>query len=214
MVDLVGGHDPFERIVGWSDQKKREFVYDAGEVLRKFHYLDLAVTYCSINLSARERIISEGLFFPEPEIFCTQTCLGLAFEWYTERHGIELAYLHFDQGEQFRKTILGRWMEQRNNKIKHPLWGLIGGMPENDMRVTPPLQAADLIAWSISRMHSNTPDVWSGLAKELVWTRDQSTGEVRKGMLTTTGIIANEGVLRRKALRLRDSTDLTRIPSR
>lgn len=205
MTDLINSIDPFERAAGWTEGKKRQLVYDAGEVLRSIPGNQLCAVYCTVNLSARERLVAKGFDLGDPAAICVENCLAHAWKWHLNKHGLETVYLYFDRGERFRPAIYGQWLAHNRNLIKHRLWGFIGGMPEVDMRFTPPVQAADIVAWAISRAHSPRADddVWATLARELVWTHDPKTREHRPGMLTTVGLVLTEELLRKHHLKFK-----------
>ena len=199
MTQLINGEDPFERVVGWTVQKKRELVYDAAEVLRSFKVDRLCAVYATINTSARQRLIDEGFTIADPIDICAQHCLYQALKWHREKHQLEIAYLFYDQGEPFKQRIYDLWLPHERQTIKTIGWGSIGGISEVDMRVTPPIQAADLIAWAISRAHRNKDrDIWATLARQLVWTQDPKTRQKHPGMLTTTGLVLDETQMRQK----------------
>jgi hypothetical protein len=83
------------------------------------------------------------------EEVCVTELLSFAFRWGHLR-GAKSYELYFDQGEPFYGHIRDRFDKPRAkqdigmmNKVNH--------LGESDMRVNPPLQLADLLAWSINK---------------------------------------------------------------
>ena len=58
--------------------------------------------------------------------------------------------IFYDRGEQFLRHIDHLW--RGGTTSKHPFWQLVNTVAPAKMRETPPLQAADMIAWSSNRL--------------------------------------------------------------
>jgi hypothetical protein len=119
MTDLITGNDPYERCAGWTDEKKRQLVHDAGEVLNAFRKDRLCAAYCTINLSARARLASEGILISDPAAICAENCLYSGLRWTMAENHLEISYLFFDQDEPYLPTIRGRWRAHERRRTKH-----------------------------------------------------------------------------------------------
>jgi hypothetical protein len=154
----------------------------------------LSVT-CTVDVAAQRIIVAEGKIIPDPVVICAEFCMGAAFDWYVKTHGhqLELAYVHFDTGERFIGSIRRKWKEHVTSKqriVLNPFWGLIADIPEVDMRNTPAVQAADIIAWAITRNLSAKVRHHKYLAEILVGTRDKC------GIIPSARVILNDAALR------------------
>jgi hypothetical protein len=72
-------------------------------------------------------------------------------------HKPEQMFYFFDRGEKFMAPFKKLWLTNRTplGKISidksKTVWDMIGDIMEVDMETNPPLQAADMLAWSLNR---------------------------------------------------------------
>jgi hypothetical protein len=156
MSQLLTGNGPFR---GWEQDRRYNLVMDAVDYLQNLPKKAFCAVVCSIDETARNRLIADGCTITEPHVICAQCCIGQAFQWYYDTHPdrIEAAYIHFDQNEKFMHPIRQRWQQENKGQrlvIANTFWGLIVDISDLDMRNTSALQAADLLAWATSRRHS------------------------------------------------------------
>ena len=180
MWELVSGNDPFERKAGWTEDKVHELIIDAAQLLQGFDKSKFCAFTCTISLSARDRLIAEGSEIPDPVEICSNVCVGSSFLWYFQEHSddVEMAYMFFDQGEPFMNGIRNLWLKRHrplNQVSLEPFWGLIANVQPLDMRDSPSVQAADLVAWSISRGLSDRERPWK------YWHRFSSEIDLKAG---------------------------------
>jgi hypothetical protein len=153
MWEIVSATDPFERVNGWTKDRVVSLVSDAIELLKNRD--SLHAFSCRVNLSARLRIIAEGHRVYEPERLCAEMCSALSLKWNLAK--LERVYLFFDRGERFMKPFKTQWLATRTPPKKiatdatKRVWDLIANIIDDDMELTPGLQAADMIAWGTSR---------------------------------------------------------------
>ncbi len=129
----------------------------------------------------------------DSHIICAECCIGLAYQWRYENHlGSPEAFdIFFDQNEPFMHDFRQRWLSERKTQqriISNLFWGLIGDVKAVDMKVTPALQAADMLAWGISRRHS-------GRRRPMLLLSD-----VIEKILPNRGLTLDDRVLREKAV--------------
>jgi len=154
MWQIVSGTDPFERPNGWTEAKVISLVSDALELLK--NRISLHSFSCRVNLSARQRIIDEGHSVWEPEKLCAGMCHALFRKWSLTKK-LEAVYMFFDRGEQFIKPLKKQWLANRTPPGQVSIdptkrvWDMIVNIIDDDMERNPPLQAADMIAWSTNR---------------------------------------------------------------
>ena len=122
---------------------------------------------------------------PEPAVICAEIGIGSLINWYDDRHGMEFAYLFFDNDEPFIKSIRRRWEKAVSPKrlvTNELFWGRIANVQPVMMRDTPAIQAADVVAWSFTRRLRNMlGDEWATLADTLLGNRSGV-----RGILTNT----------------------------
>lgn len=192
MIELLSRDDPFEwGVAGWDKTKIDKLILDAVDTLQQMDKREFCSFICSIDVSARGRLVSEGYNIPEPVVICADLCVGLAFNWYYDRHpnGIEMAYILFDRGEDFIREFKARWLKERTPPGKvamHLFWDLIADVQESDMASHPGLQAADMMAWARSRSLSERERDWRYLA------------EIMHAIIPTTGVFIDEQTMRKK----------------
>lgn len=97
-------------------------------------------------------------------------CFGQAYNWYVSSHPLELSYIFFDRGEHFINGLRARWLANKTPDGKltpggqNLYWDNIADIQEVDMDCSPPIQAADMIAWARSRSLSDRARPWKHLA--------------------------------------------------
>lgn len=173
MTDLITGNDPFEICNGWTEYKVDRLVQDAEIVLGQMHKEHVRAFACSIDLSARKRLIAQGYEISDPAAICAEIGMGALIQWYRDTHPFEMAYLFYDQDEQFISSIRSSWLiydKQRKQRLAHPFWGTIANVRPVSMHDTPGIQAADIVAWSVTRRlrYGGTDDKWAPLANSLI----------------------------------------------
>jgi hypothetical protein len=156
MWELIHGSDPFERIVGWTQDRVNQLVNDAIGILQGMDKSAFCSFVCTIDVSARSRLISMGSEIPEPAMICGHWCVGKASQWYFNRHPnkIDLVHVFFDRNEKFISPLKREWLQKRtppDRVAKELFWDLIADIDEVDMSLHPPIQAADMMAWGRSR---------------------------------------------------------------
>jgi hypothetical protein len=160
MWQIASGEDPFCRRGGeWTDERIDQLVMDAVKVLQEQDKSRFRSFVCSIDVTARDRLIAEGLPVYDAVSLCTEMCFGQAYNWHISSHHprLELSYLFFDRGEDYIKELKARWLAERTppGKIStggtRLAWDMISDIQELDMKRHPPIQAADMFAWSRSR---------------------------------------------------------------
>lgn len=184
MTDLITGNDPFERRAGWTDCKVNRLISDVIVLFQSIDKTTIRAFACSIDVKAHARLLTEGYKIIDPAVICAENGLGLLLSWYLNTHGSEKAYLFYDRSEPFIKSIESRWREftSPRNRHKNTFWNNIADVVPVTMDDKPGIQAADVVAWAVTRKLRGTPEKWTGLADILIGTRDSD------GILPTTQI--------------------------
>jgi hypothetical protein len=166
MTDLITGNDPFERQAGWGEEKVDRLVSDAESLFNSIDKKDICAFACSIDIKAWQRLKDEGYQVSDPAVICAEIGIGALFTWYRNMHRLEMAHLFYDQDEPFISSIRRRWLDvhKSNHLVTDQLfWGTIANVQPVDMRDTPAIQAADMVAWSATRRlrYSLAEDKWA-----------------------------------------------------
>src|ERR1700693_3061758 len=168
MTDLITGNDPFERKAGWTDCKVDALVSDVVTLLGQTSATgEMCAFACAVYVQARGRLVTEGYEVSDPAVICAEVGIGNLLNWYTDRYGLELACLFFDQNEPFIKSIRSRWLKamRPNRMVTDELfWGRIEDVEPVSMQDTPGIQAADIVAWAFTRrLRNSAGDRWASL---------------------------------------------------
>lgn len=181
MSEMLAHEDPFQIVNGWTDEKIERFVFDALNLLQNVDKYKFRSFVYSFDVAARKRLLLEGYDIAEPSEVCADSCIALAFHWYSDHHTLEPAYLFFDQNEQFIGPVKRRWkanVKPGQRLVLDPFWGLIANITDVDMRLTPPIQAADLLAWSCNRSLYPKERRWQHLYDVMRAVIPQSSGKM------------------------------------
>lgn len=139
---------------GWSNEKVENLLNDLLTVCSKFYSRRFYAKSCTVNLEEYWKFAKEILVLPTPEEICINACCGSGLPEDEENPGAEFQQveLYFDIHEDFRHKIQEPW---ERGKRKHA-----GGWINQVQTIAticaeerPPLQAADLIAWTANAYH-------------------------------------------------------------
>jgi hypothetical protein len=115
---------------------------------------------CTINLDDHQRGLNEGYKLKPPHDFCAAICCEkiialqlLNADRYPQGQvvPIESIDFFFDHNELFRDRFEKLWREHGGRTSREPTWDQVNQVSAIDMRKNPPLQFADMLAWSRNR---------------------------------------------------------------
>jgi len=176
MIELLDNHDPFETVVGWGYEEKRQLVQDAIVLLSQMNKEQFRMAWCSINESERLRFEEQGKDVPsDPYLHCTADCLFLTVGAYihnVKNEAREPIYVFFDRGEKFLGNFKNNWLRGRTKPGQQidpeNGWDYYRDVQELDLPFHGGLQAADMVAWANSRVLSEQERPFSWLKEWLV----------------------------------------------
>jgi hypothetical protein len=180
----------FDRKRGWDDEKVYRLIFDLLLYLQDLPANQFASFACSVDEPARAKLSSEGLDIPTVERICTFECCEMAWMWHVDKYPglVTSTHYFFDREEPYQPSFQEQWNENANSN--DPFWRLVQMAAPVEMRKTPGLQGADLIAWAVNR--SLSPGV-----KTLGYLDEQI-----QGVSTHRRSIWDEAALRRKYQRV------------
>lgn len=150
----------FDSNLGWDHNKAFGAVNDCLVYLSQLDKQRFRMFYCSVDLKAHDKLRAETYQMPDPidmcNTFCSETVLGwylLHFPDTIDIHNDRIHYF-FDRNEDFFQPFFDKWNREKNRSEatgRWSIWNLIPEVAPVDMKVTPGIQAADIIAWGRNR---------------------------------------------------------------
>ncbi len=192
MTDLLTFNDPYERVSGWNEEKISSLVLDALQILQAMDKRKFCSFICTVDVSARDRLVAEGVPVPHPASICATTCIRQAMQWYIANHfddgTLERIHIFFDRNERFITPIrdIHKKHGAAEGRVAPNAWGLLSHPQDVDMRDHPPVQAADMLAWGRSRELSNVEQPFRYLL------------EIMRGIIPSWTFNIDEKVMRAK----------------
>jgi hypothetical protein len=158
MTHLLSGEDPFERgVTGWNQHAQDALIRDAVFMLQTLDKKDVLFSRCSLNVSARNRLVADGHPVPDEVQLCRDICIGGPYRWFYVDQGrlYEQFSVYFDQGEPFIHPFKKRWENERTPsgsvRPESFFWDMIKEIDQCDSKECYPLQPADMLAWAHNR---------------------------------------------------------------
>ncbi|MGA3031998.1 MAG: DUF3800 domain-containing protein [Terracidiphilus sp.] len=160
MIQVLDDKDPFERIIGWSEDNKKALIHDAIVLLSHMDKAGFSMVWSTINESARRRWKQHGEpVIADPYAKCAAECSFLAVGGYIQNVPYERRepiYIFYDRGEPFLSSFKNRWLRGRTQPGMKPIdpnngWDIFREVHEVDLPFHFGLQAADMVAWAHSR---------------------------------------------------------------
>jgi Protein of unknown function (DUF3800) len=143
----------------WDLGRVRRLVGELFNIIGQMDRADFFGTSCTVDL-AEYRKAKVGIPpLRMPEQMCLDYCMATIFRHPKRNNGIEL---FFDRGEPFQPVMQRLWQRRAPKRI---WWAhKVTRIDPVEMRTSPPLQSADLLAWFSNRYWSKGHnDVWGGL---------------------------------------------------
>ena len=151
MKELFQKHKgPFQ---GWECERRRKFALALVQSLSFKDRISLICTSLTVDLTEYRRLAVRSDIKP-PEAVCVDFCISHLFAH--PNFGQEIADVVFDGNEKFQRYLNYTW--SRNKSTPDSLLSSIRLVPPPDMRKTPPMQAADLLAWAANRHYRADDD--------------------------------------------------------
>jgi hypothetical protein len=142
---------PFQASLGWTEEKAFGL---SNRMLMYMQTLDkkaFRMFACTVDLAAHRKLLDHGFQIEFPIEICNRYCSEVVLGWYVTQYPglVHSARFVFDQGEPFRHPFEMKWLKEKKDPYR--LWRIIKSVEAKDMKSTPGLQAADMLAWSSNR---------------------------------------------------------------
>lgn len=162
MNEAIARKDEFSRI----KKKDRDWLIHALATLLEIHQQSGQIsTYtCAVDLKAHKEI-SQRYALPSPARICVRNIFPKILDWYCgfPDQIIDVMDLYFDQGERFMKHLEQDW-KSADMRAQFPLWGLVRMIAPVEMKMTPGVQMADMMAWCRTVAEGGPGEKWYAVA--------------------------------------------------
>jgi hypothetical protein len=160
MRELAFQVEGFDKSLGWNDNNAFGL---SNKCLMHMSYQDkkrFRIFYCAVDLKAWRKLKAETYQIPEPVELCNTYCSETVIGWYLHHypdiinpHADSVRYF-FDRNEYFYQPFFDKWTDKKNIAEKTrewTPWKTIEEVVPAEMKMTPGIQAADIIAWAVNR---------------------------------------------------------------
>jgi len=152
----------FDKNAGWTHENALPLVNSCLVYMSNLPKDQVRMFYCSVDLEAWEKLRKETYQIAEPIQLCNTFCSEAILRWYGFVHAptsvidprSDSVRYFFDRNEYFFQPFYERWKKERYESDatgRWSLWNVISEVASVDMKTTPGIQAADIIAWSRNR---------------------------------------------------------------
>jgi hypothetical protein len=160
MRELAHQRGAFSSESGWNDDNAFGL---SNKCLVYMSHLDkkrFRMFYCAVDLRAWQRLRAETYQLPTPIELCNEFCSEGILMWYVGHYpGIidprtDCVRYFFDKGEAFKAPFEAKWRQEKKKAERENAWSVwrfIKEVSAVDMKKTPGLQAADILAWAVNR---------------------------------------------------------------
>jgi len=164
MKDMLSRRKDFK---GWDDFRIYRLAHHLVNTLEAVRdHPEMWTAACTVDVDSHG-VIKRHRRLPSPERICAFVLFPRMYDWYMGRSistgESRSVDVWFDQNEKFRGHVVSLWNNKKFRR-RHPGWEIVRGIREASYKGTPPLQIADMAAWSINRLGSHSGDEWSKLA--------------------------------------------------
>ena len=160
MREILRLKDGFDSALGWDSKSAFDVATKCVAYMSHLDKKRFHIFYCSVDLFAWRKLRAETYELPDPVDMCNKYCSETVVGWYLNSYpGVidtstdNLKYF-FDRSEPFKKPFEDKWNYEKNwaEEIgEQSCWHLIDDVSAVDMKKTPGIQAADIIAWGVNR---------------------------------------------------------------
>ncbi|MGD0922917.1 MAG: DUF3800 domain-containing protein [Terriglobia bacterium] len=157
IVRLIEGFDPKR---GWDLKSAFDVATQCVGYMSHLDKKRFRMFYCSVDLAAWRKLRAETYQIPEPVDMCNQFCSETVLGWYLhyypgliDPHNDTVKYF-FDRHECFENPFKEKWNAEKNLAEETgawSIWKMIDEVASVEMKTTPGIQAADIIAWGMNR---------------------------------------------------------------
>jgi hypothetical protein len=165
----------FDKNLGWNHENAFGLVNKCLMYMSHLPKDKLRVFYCSLDLASWHKLRAETYQMPEPVELCNTFCSEFVLTWYgfiypatVINPKTDSIKYFFDRNEYFFQPFYDKWNRERNQSEatgSWSIWNAIDAVTPVEMKTTPGIQAADIVAWGRNReTFAKEGDIGSHLA--------------------------------------------------
>jgi len=160
MREIVQMCDGFDPKYGWDQQSAFDVANQCVQYMSHLDKKRFRMSYCSVDLDAWRKLRAETYQMPEPVDICNRFCSELVLGWYLNYYPeiinphVDTVSYFFDRTEDFKKPFEEKWNREKDfaeQTGERSVWQIIDKVASVEMKKTPGVQAADIIAWARNR---------------------------------------------------------------
>jgi Protein of unknown function (DUF3800) len=153
----------FDKNLGWNHDNAFGLVNKCLMLMSHLPKDQFRVFYCSVHIAAWDKLRAETYQMPDPVELCNKFCSEFVLTWYgfvykptsfvMDPQSDSVRYF-FDKNEYFFQPFYDKWKLETNTSDatgRWSIWNAIDEVAPVEMRKTPGIQAADIIAWGRNR---------------------------------------------------------------
>jgi hypothetical protein len=191
----------FDSDLGWNHENAFGLVNKCLIYISNLPKDQLRTFYCSVDLLAWQKLRAETYQAPDPIELCNTFCSEFVLTWYgfvypatVINPKTDSVRYFFDRNEYFFQPFYDKWNRERKQSEatgKWSIWNAIDEVASVEMKKTPGIQAADIVAWGRNReTFAKEGDMASHLA------------HILRQVIPTSYVIWNEAKMRQHFKRL------------
>jgi uncharacterized protein DUF3800 len=171
MVEAVGRQPrtPFCHLDGWTREQVWGLILKLADYMKSFSGGRITMHSCRVDMNAWRKLTGQGIVIPTAVDLCSEGALATIIKlfgnkiwrettsWPRYMGRGELLNFVFDRNEAFiapfsKKVNEGKDKSEASGEFS--LWQLIDSITEGEMKTSPGLQAADILAWGLNRQNT------------------------------------------------------------
>jgi Protein of unknown function (DUF3800) len=156
MTEALGLKREFDEEKGWNDENIFGLINLLVSYITQIPKENYCQFFCTIDMAAYERLISENYQMDSPVDICNTYCVEGVMRWHMlEYKSLDIqSSFYFDRGEPFEPIFKAKWEREKNADRElgnHSPWSCVVHVGTVEMQTTPGLQIADMLAWGYNR---------------------------------------------------------------
>jgi hypothetical protein len=160
MKEIFRLEKAFDTSLGWTHDNAFGMVNECLSYVSTRPKDQLRVFYCSVDLLAWQKLRDETYQMPDPVALCNMYCSEFVLTWYAINFPeilnprTDSVRYFFDRNEYFFQPFYDKWNRERNQSDatgRWSIWNAIDEVAPVEMKKTPGIQLADIIAWARNR---------------------------------------------------------------
>jgi len=173
VVEAINLRNEFKKDKGWDDPKVWALINALVSYITTLPRDKVCQFISTVDMDAYRKLQAETYQMDSPVDICITSCVTRVMFWYLHeyRAGVDLeARYYFDKNEPFEPVFKANWIAEteKDAEIKTvSIWTHIRHVGSSDMRTTPGLQVADMLAWGSNREENEGASTFPHIALTL-----------------------------------------------